>query len=41
MVEKVSPVIEKYLPVIEKYLPAFRRNELEALVAELGLESLC
>ena len=39
MVEKVSPVIEKYLPVIEKYLPAFRRNELEALVAELGLES--
>ena len=41
MVEKVSPVIEKYVPVIEKYLPAFRRNELEALVAELGLESPC
>ena len=39
MVEQVSPVIEKYLPVIEKYLPCFRRNELEALGAELGLES--
>ena len=34
-------MIEKYLPVIETYLPAVRRNELEALVAELGLESPC